>query len=86
MEKKKKQLRGLGTVQSLFLLLLFFEFHFICIFLKITYIEKLKSRIALEFPLQLSGLRTQCCLHEDAGLTPGLAQWIEDPALPQAAG
>ena len=30
-----------------------------------------------EFPLWLS--RTQCCLCEDAGLIPGLAQWVQDP-------
>ena len=34
-----------------------------------------------EFPLWLSGLRTQ--LEEDADLIPGLAQWFKDLALPQ---
>ena len=29
-----------------------------------------------EFLLWFSGLRTQYCLHEDAGLIPGLAQWV----------
>ena len=34
-----------------------------------------------EFPLWLSGLR----FREDVGLIPGLAQWVTDPVLPQAA-
>ena len=38
----------------------------------------------VEFPLWLSGLRTQHSLHENAGLIPGLTQWVKNPALPQA--
>ena len=38
----------------------------------------------MEFLLWLSGLRHSVC--EDAGLIPGLTQWVKDPVLPQAAG
>ena len=37
-----------------------------------------------EFPLWLGGLRTRCCLCEDAGSIPSLSQWAKDLALPQA--
>ena len=37
-----------------------------------------------EFPLWLSGLRTQHSVHRDVGLVPGLAQWDKDLGLPQA--
>ena len=38
-----------------------------------------------EFPLWLSGLRTQGSVYENAGLIPGPAQWVKDLALLQAA-
>ena len=35
----------------------------------------------MEFPLWLSGLRTQHSVCEDVGSTPGLTQWGKDPVL-----
>ena len=38
-----------------------------------------------EFPLRLSRLRIQYSVLENVGPTPGLAQWVKDTVLPQAA-
>ena len=46
--------------------------------------ESYRNRMGMEFLLWLSGLRHSVC--EDAGLIPGLTQWVKDPVLPQAAG
>ena len=39
----------------------------------------------LEFPLWLSGLRTQHSVCEDAGSIHGLTLWVKDLAEPEAA-
>ena len=44
----------------------------------------LKVLLNREYLLWLGGLRTPCCLYEDVDSIPVRAQWVKDPALPQA--
>ena len=42
-------------------------------------------KMGLGVSMWLSGLRTQPSIPKDASSIPDLAQWVKDPALPQAA-
>ena len=49
--------------------------------------EKLQSYLKtpwLGVPVVAQPVKNMTSIHEDSGLIPGLAQWVEDLALPQA--
>ena len=43
-----------------------------------------QSQKRCKFPLWLGRINNLCCLSEDAGWIPGLAQRVKDPMLPRA--
>ena len=36
-------------------------------------------------PILVQLVKNQTSIYEDMGSTPGLTQWVKDPALPQAS-
>ena len=47
-------------------------------------IKGLISLNELEVPFVAQQVKNLASIHEDAGLIPGLAQWVKDRVLPQA--
>ena len=55
-----------------------------CVINSLKFPQKVRYKINIGVPIVTQQVKNLTSIHEDAGLIPGLDQWVKDPALPQA--